>query len=235
MNRKRVVCGFFVGDPLWQSHGGCSRLAVAGVDESGCRPMDLGSQWSRLKTVGGDMDWKSLALGVVLGVGVCVSVAALRPKSNVPDTETIAFTDREYSISGDPSGTVGGYVHLAGTLSGGDVGPKNNTTTVVCSQDEKRCEMAFVGQIGATQVDDIGITDFEITAWRPDTISAKSENLCSIETINISRTGKHAQFVVVPTNQEKASCEHSDTTIRKMTLERSLFWQRSDPKNSVGF
>ena len=180
------------------------------------------------------MDWKSFAAGTLLGLTACAVVLNAHPKTNVPEDESIGFPDREFSTSDDLDNLYGGFTHIAGTLVGGDIGPKNNTVSVNCLQNERRCELAFSGQTGSSIIDSISITDFEVTKWGASLISAKDEELCSTETINISPTTKHVEFVIVPTNQDKPYCEHADTNIRKMTLERSPFWQRIDPKNQSG-
>lgn len=117
------------------------------------------------------------------------------------------------------------YVYMAGTLTGDWLAHKNNTYSILCLPDQ--CLIANVEQIGARQVGRIdGPTAYPVIKWTEDEIVASDNSLCAKITITIDRKTGTLLWVEAPTNQTTIACKNADNTVRKATIEHSLFWQR---------
>jgi hypothetical protein len=187
------------------------------------------------------MAWKSFALGAGIGLAVAIAwivaapaartaaarVAGAPAQVKVAPDQTITFSDKIFSDSGDDSAPFGvGYVLISGSLLGDDQ-TSNNTTTLACTRSENRCEIATATQIGEQQVDEITITDYAISSWTPALIVATDEAECASTTLNIDRRAKTATYVIVPANLTRPICDKAPKTVRRVSVERSAFWRRN--------
>lgn len=118
------------------------------------------------------------------------------------------------------------YVYVSGTLTGDWIGYKNNTFSILCISEE--CLVANLDQIGPRQVSRIiGPTVYPVVSWTRDEVVASDNSLCAKITITIDRNTQTLLWVETPINQTRIECKNADNTIRKATIEHSLYWQRS--------
>jgi hypothetical protein len=120
------------------------------------------------------------------------------------------------------------YVAVKGTLKADWIGYKNNTFSILCLTDE--CIVASVEQIGPKQVGSIdGPITYPVIRWSNDEVVAQSDALCAQITITFQRKSQTVLWVETPINQTEIACKNADNTVRKATIETSLYWQRSKP------
>jgi hypothetical protein len=119
------------------------------------------------------------------------------------------------------------YVAAKGTITADWVGYKNNTYSIFCLRDE--CIVANVEQIGHNQVSSIdGPTTYPVKEWTEDgQVVAQDDAFCSRITITLDRKTETVLWVETPINQTAIACKNADNTIRKATLENSLYWRKS--------
>lgn len=151
---------------------------------------------------------------------VCPVIAA--------DDEDLIFAKKSFY----DSATVGaeGGVHVSGTLTGPDLGYRNNTFSISCFQERKECYYTSIEQIGPKQLGRMdGIGAIPIVKWNALEVVAKEEEngfSCARITITISRKTEAVLWVVEPTNQTQPACSKSRTNVMKWTIEDSLGWKR---------
>jgi hypothetical protein len=118
------------------------------------------------------------------------------------------------------------YVAAKGTITADWVGYKNNTYSILCFREE--CIVANVEQIGHNQLSSIdGPTTYPVKQWSEDgQIVAQDDALCSRITITLDRLTETVLWVETPINQTAIACKNADNTIRKATLETSLYWRK---------
>ena len=56
---------------------------------------------------------------------------------------------------------------------------------------------------------------------------AEDDALCSRITITLDRKTQTVLWVETPINQTAIACKNADDTVRKATLETSLYWRKS--------
>ena len=57
-------------------------------------------------------------------------------------------------------------------------------------------------------------------------LSPKKTAPCARITITLDRTTQNVLWVETPINQTEIACKNADSSVRKATLEASLFWRR---------
>jgi hypothetical protein len=119
------------------------------------------------------------------------------------------------------------YVAAKGTLTADWIAYKNNAYSILCVPDE--CIVAQVEQIGPKQIGDIdGPVVYPVKQWTEDgEVVAEDDALCSRITITLDRKSETVLWVETPINQTAIACKNADDTIRKATLEASLYWRKS--------
>lgn len=118
------------------------------------------------------------------------------------------------------------WVAVKGTLIADWIGYKNNTFSILCLPDE--CIVASVEQIGPKQVGSIdGPVTYPVIRWTNDEVVAQSDAFCARITITFQRKSETVLWVETPINQTAVACKNADSTIRKASIETSLYWQRS--------
>jgi hypothetical protein len=118
------------------------------------------------------------------------------------------------------------YVATTGTLTADWIAYKNNTFSILCALQE--CIVADVAQIGPKQVSSInGPVTYPITRWTKDEVVAQGDALCARTTITFDRGTKTVLWVETPINQTEIACKNADNTVRKATIETSLYLRRS--------
>jgi hypothetical protein len=123
------------------------------------------------------------------------------------------------------------WVGVKGTLRADWIAYKNNTFSILCLPQE--CLVASVDQIGPMQISSIdGPTVYPVIRWNKDEVVAQDDTLCARITITFDRARNAVLWVETPINQTEIDCQKADNTIRKATIEESLYWgQRSKIKN----
>ena len=120
-------------------------------------------------------------------------------------------------------------VYIAGTLTGEDIGYKNNTTAVVCYADRMECLTYSVEQIGSNQIGRLDMpVSYPIIKWDSDLVVASGQGdlaNCNKVTISIVLKSETAVWVTEPINQSQAQCKNSNTRILKWSIEDSSFWK----------
>jgi hypothetical protein len=119
-----------------------------------------------------------------------------------------------------------GCRHAKGTLSADWIAFKNNTYSILCLRDE--CIVADVEQIGPKQINSIdGPLVYSVKQWTDDgQVVAEDDAFCSRITITLDRKTETVLWVETPINQTTIACKNADNTMRKATLETSLYWQK---------
>jgi hypothetical protein len=137
--------------------------------------------------------------------------------------DDILFAEKNFFDSGYSVG-------ISGTLTGGDLGYKNNTYSINCIEDRKECLIASIEQIGERQ---IGRLDYAytipITKWGADEVVATDESSdwsCWKTTITINRKTQTGLWVEEPINRSRSQCQKADDKVRKHSIEDSLGWKR---------
>jgi hypothetical protein len=121
------------------------------------------------------------------------------------------------------------YVAAKGTLVADWIAYKNNTFSILCLPDE--CIVADVGQIGPKQISSInGPVTYPVIRWTKDEVVAQDDALCARITITFDRATKTVIWVETPINQTEITCKNADNTVRKATIEASLYWRRGEKK-----
>jgi hypothetical protein len=118
------------------------------------------------------------------------------------------------------------YVAAKGTLTANWIGYKNNTYSILCTPDQ--CIVAEVEQIGPKQISSIdGPVVYPIKRWtNDDDVVAEDDALCSRITITLDRKTQTVLWVETPINQTAIACKNADDSVRKATLEASLYWRK---------
>jgi hypothetical protein len=138
---------------------------------------------------------------------------------NVRYDEDIVFPSKSFF-------STKGYVAVKGTLAADWMAYKNNTYSMVCLPDE--CMVAGVNQIGSGQIGSIdGPLVYPVKRWTDDEVVAEDDALCSRITITLDRKTQTVLWVETPINQTTIACQRADNTIRKATVETSLFYRRN--------
>lgn len=119
------------------------------------------------------------------------------------------------------------YVAAKGTLTADWIAYKNNTYSILCVRDE--CIVADVEQIGPKQISSVdGPVVYPVRQWTDDDqVVAEDDALCSRITITLDRKTQTVLWVETPINQTAIACKNADDTVRKATLETSLYWRKS--------
>jgi len=142
------------------------------------------------------------------------------PHQGTPYDQTIVFPIKVF---------VGakGWVAAKGTMTADWVGYKNNAYSILCLPNE--CTVASVEQIGPDQISSInGPTPYPIKSWTDDgAVVAEFVDPCVRTTITLDRQTEAVLWVETPINQSAMACKNADTSIRKATLETSLYWRKS--------
>ena len=156
--------------------------------------------------------------------GLLTGNAASAFEARVAADEDIAFSNKLFM-------NTEAFVYVAGTLTADWIGYKNNTYSILCLPEQ--CMVASTAQIGPRQVARIdGPTVYSVARWTDDEVVASANSLCSKTTITIDRQTKTMLWVEAPINQTENACKDADTTVRKATIENSLYWQRSKQNNA---
>ena len=123
-----------------------------------------------------------------------------------------------------------GYVGAKGTLSADWMAYKNNTYSFFCDPEE--CIVASIQQIGPRLVSSIdGPVTYTVKHWTTDDdVIAENDDLCSRITITLDRKTESVLWVERPINQTTLACKNADDSVRKATLEASLYWRRQSLK-----
>ena len=164
-------------------------------------------------------------LAVVFGIATVVLAVAISfllfpDKATGKYDETIIFPDKVFVSTKN-------FVAAKGTMTADWVGYKNNTYSILCIPEE--CIVASVQQIGHDQVGTIdGPTTYLIKRWTDaDDVVAEDDGPCARITITLDRRTQSVLWVETPINQTALACKNADGNVRKATLERSLFWQKT--------
>jgi hypothetical protein len=122
------------------------------------------------------------------------------------------------------------YVAAKGTLRGDWIAYKNNTYSFYCDFEE--CIVASVEQIGPKLVSSIdGPLTYPVRRWtKEDDVVAEDDALCARITITLDRRTQTVLWVETPINQTALACKNADDSVRKATLESSLYWRRHSLK-----
>jgi hypothetical protein len=120
-------------------------------------------------------------------------------------------------------------VGISGTLTGDDLGYKNNTTVVYCEKGRKEGFFYSIEQIGHNQIGRLDYPGtYPITTWNAYEVIA-TENVsdwnCGKTTITLQRKRQTAVWVEEPVNQARADCKDAETRIYKWTIEDSPGWK----------
>lgn len=110
-----------------------------------------------------------------------------------------------------------GFVTLSGTLSGAELGYKNNTTNISCYKDRMECLITVIEQIGRHQIGRLRSPEpYKITKWDDFEIVSVDDSgptSCVKVTVSVERKSKTALWVQEPINQARAFCKNADTKI----------------------
>jgi hypothetical protein len=122
------------------------------------------------------------------------------------------------------------YVAAKGTLSADWMAYKNNTFSFYCDPEE--CIVASISQIGPNLIGSMdGPTVYTTKRWtEDDQVVAEDDALCSRITITLDRKTESVLWVETPINQTTVACKNADDSVRKATLEASLYWRRQSLK-----
>jgi hypothetical protein len=102
---------------------------------------------------------------------------------------------------------------------------KNNLHSIDCSPEE--CIVAGIEQIGPQQAWMDGPYLYAIKRWTDDgEVVAELRAPCGRVTITLDRRTESVLWVEVPINPTEIYCKNADTSIRKATLETSLYQQK---------
>jgi hypothetical protein len=117
------------------------------------------------------------------------------------------------------------YVAARGTLSADWIAHKNNTYSFYCDPEE--CIVASTEQVGAKMIQSIDILTYPVKRWTQDdaVIAEADDNPCSHTTITLDRKTERVLWVATPINETTLGCKDAYDTVRKATLEPSLYWQ----------
>ncbi|WP_315742395.1 hypothetical protein [Bradyrhizobium sp. SZCCHNR1075] len=123
-----------------------------------------------------------------------------------------------------------GYVAAKGTLSADWIAYKNNTYSFYCDPEE--CIVASVEQTGPKLVSSIdGPMTYTVKHWTTDDdVIAENDDRCSRITITLDRKTESVLWVETPIDQTTLACKNADDSVRKATLEASLYWRRQSLK-----
>jgi len=147
-------------------------------------------------------------------------------KGREPEQQIIFAAKAFYD---NASTTGSGIVYIAGTLTGEDLGYKNNTTAVVCYADRMECLTYSTEQIGPNQIGRLDMPiSYPVIRWNSDEIVASGQGdlvNCNKVTISIVRKSETAVWVTEPINQSRAECKNSNTKIMKWSIEDSPAWK----------
>lgn len=147
-------------------------------------------------------------------------------KGREPEQQII-FDHKVFYDSG--GATNSGIVYIAGTLTGDDLGYKNNTTAITCYADRMECLTYSVEQIGPNQIGRLDMPlSYPVTKWNSDVVIASGQGdlvNCNKVTISIVRKSETAVWVTEPINQSQAQCKNSNTKIQKWSIEDSPAWK----------
>ena len=123
---------------------------------------------------------------------------------------------------------IGGYVYVAGTLTGEGLAYPNNTTVIACYAKRRECLTYSVEQIGPNQIGHVDAPlDYPVIKWDAYEIVASGTGdagPCSKVTISIVRKAETALWVTEPINQSRSQCKNANTKILKWTIEDSPGW-----------
>ena len=119
------------------------------------------------------------------------------------------------------------HVGAKGTLSADWMAHKNNTFSFYC--DPQECIVASISQIGPKMIGSMdGPAVYTTKRWtEDDEVVAEDDSLCSRITITLDRKTESVLWVETPINQTTVACKNTDDSVRKASLETSLFWRRS--------
>jgi hypothetical protein len=168
--------------------------------------------------------YRSLTIFFACTTAVLIGVLAwlvapqfLRTQQQIPLDQDIIFPIKTFL------GTKA-YVAAKGTLSADWIAYKNNTYSILCVPDE--CIVAEVEQIGPRQISSIdGPVVYPMKRWTDDDqVVAEDDALCSRITITLDRKTETVLWVETPINQTAIACKSADDTVRKATLEGSLYF-----------
>jgi hypothetical protein len=140
-------------------------------------------------------------------------------EANPPYDQDIVFPIKTF-LSTDA------FVAAKGTLTGDWLAYKNNTFSILCLPEE--CIVADVAQIGPKLISSInGPVTYPVIRWNKDEVVAQDDALCTRITITFDRKSQTVLWVETPINQTEIACKNADDTVRKATIEASLYWRRS--------
>ena len=161
--------------------------------------------------------------------GTTIILIALLAWLNVPRPTQHAQTRLDEDIVFPTKTFLGTKAAVAakGTLTADWMAYKNNTYSILCVRDE--CIVANVEQIGPRQLSSVdGPVTYPVKQWTEDgQVVAEDDALCSRITITLDRRTETVLWVETPINQTAIACKNADNTIRKATLEASLYWRKS--------
>lgn len=76
-----------------------------------------------------------------------------------------------------------------------------------------------------------GPVTYTVKHWTTDDdVIAENDDLCSRITITLDRKTESVLWVETPINQTTLACKNADDSVRKATLEASLYWRQQSLK-----
>jgi hypothetical protein len=155
-----------------------------------------------------------------------LALVLLGCKGSEPEQQ-IVFASKSFYDDAKTNGS--GMIYVAGTLTGEDLGYKNNSTVVACYADRMECLTYSVEQIGPNLIGRLDMpVSYPVIKWNSDEIVASGQGdwiNCNKVTISIIRKSETTIWVTEPINQSNAQCRNSNTKILKWSIEDPPFWK----------
>jgi hypothetical protein len=179
---------------------------------------------------GSNMKWIFLVCGSLIGAaGAFVGGIYWERQSRGQIDNEIIFWEKVFYDTGP--NVAYPIVMVSGTLTSLNSESSNNTYVVRCQQQERSCDVSYVEQIGPNQIGLMGPPlSYTIKKWDQNEIVADNEEVSSVScvktTITIARGAKALLWVDVPINETQSQCKHTDSNVRKYTIEDSPGWKK---------
>jgi hypothetical protein len=168
---------------------------------------------------------KRISMALACIAVICAAGVAWLASEKMRNSSALPASDEDIVFSRKLFQSTKAYVYVVGTLAGDWIAYKNNTYSILCLPQE--CIVANTEQIGPRQVSRIdGPVVYPVVRWTDDEVVASDDSLCAKITITIDRRTETLLWVETPINQTEIACKNADNTVRKATMEHSLYWRR---------
>ena len=163
-----------------------------------------------------------LALGLVIGMtGGAGAVLYLVEKNKSADAGDILMSQKVFLDNET-------YLIVYGTVAGLAQYP-NNSATIICYRERKKCSTTFVRQTGPNTLSPVAVpAEYDIAEWTSSELTASSSGTlgCVRTTITIKQKTEEVLWVDEPVNLNQPQCGDADRQVRKYTIEDSPGWKK---------